>query len=468
MTIKDLQNMIYNSGKNGIIKDPFAFATNFNSIIQKAFDKFNNNDIEGFRNILVKYFIYINVSKVLDDNFASFKVNDELNKNIEEAFKNTEKINHLFEIQVFIISTIKTFQNITKKEDLNNIDTSGIDISNIDVNNFIQSFNNILVKRDISSILNFIQINGLVELYKSFLRNKKEPILLFKFIYDCINDKNLYRQFKNISIGLAFYELANSINDEALKQNCQFLNKNPFEFPVKENNTKILENFLEQDLNLELNGKKYSEVRDLINVLKPNEETINQFNTEQIKEIKTGLFNALVKVTKGLHADFGFPETLKQTNFSAEQLLSFTVNKRVDRTVFDLIDIMFSEDSIDMFKNNDILGTSIYEGLYNDFKDIFDNQINPPTDTGYQMTDDVNLFWNQALKLHNNLVKDDKISDTYKDDLKVFGKTVFRVSDYMITLKMLFCLFNYVSEERIFLLTMYVTMCTADDIVGKM
>ena len=90
---------------------------------------------------------------------------------------------------------------------------------------------------------------------------------------------------------------------------------------------------------------------------------------------------------------------------------------------------MFSEDSIDMFKNNDILGTSIYEGLYNDFKDIFDNQINPPTDTGYQMTDDVNLFWNQALKLHNNIVKDDKISDTYKDDLKAFGKTVFRVSD---------------------------------------
>jgi hypothetical protein len=82
-----------------------------------------------------------------------------------------------------------------------------------------------------------------VESYKSFLRAGKEPILLFKFIYDCINDNNILNELEGVSMDQAFLELSNSIDDEALKQNCQFLDNNKIEFPVKDNSTIVLSKF---------------------------------------------------------------------------------------------------------------------------------------------------------------------------------------------------------------------------------
>lgn len=469
MTIKDLQNMIYNSGKNGIIKDSFAFATNFNSIIQKAFDKFNNNDIESFRNILVKYFIYINVSKVLDDNFASFKVNDELNKNIEDALKDIEKITQLSETQILIISLFKSFPYITKKEDFDTAldEEAYMDISNVNSDQFIQSFNNILANRDISSMLNFIQINGLVESYKSFLRAGKEPILLFKFIYDCINDNDIQNILKGVSYDQVFLELAKSIDDEALKQNCQFLDNNKIEFPVKDNSTIVLSKFKQYNINLKIGDKNMETVNDLFTAIIKDENLIIRLEGDKISEIKEKLLDGIKYATKTLNAVLGFPDIIKGNNHTAEEILNITIQKEIinqqfNKTLIELIEIFFKSDSIDLYKSTKIYD-SLYEGIYDDFVEVFDEVIKPSIDTGYKMTENIDLFWNSAINLQYGLENNQKIKECFQK----FGQNVFHCDDYMITIKMLFTFFYSVGKYAPYTGVLYVCTIMTDNIFGN-
>lgn len=467
MTIKDLQNMIYTSSKSKIIKDSNTFARNFDTITQKAFEKYDNNDINGFRNILVKYFIFLNALDVLNNNFSSFKVNDELNKNIEDALKDIEKITQLTETQVFIISIIKSMPNITKKEDFKSVDISGIDISNINIDQFIQSFNNILTNQDISSMLNFIQINGLVESYKSFLRDGKEPILLFKFIYNCINDNDIQNILEGVSMDQAFMELANSIDDEALKQNCQFLDNNKIEFPVKDNSTIVLSKFKQYNINLKIGDKNMETVNDLFTAIIKDENLIIRLESDKISEIKEKLLDGLKHATKTLNAVLGFPDIIKGNNYTAEEILNITIQKEIinqqfNKTLIELIEIFFKPDSIDLYKSTKIYD-SLYEGIYDDFVEVFDEVIKPSIDTGYKMTENIDLFWNSAINLQYGLENNQKIKECFQK----FGQNVFHCDDYMITIKMLFTFFYSVGKYAPYTGVLYVCTIMTDNIFGN-
>ena len=467
MNIKQLQNMIYSSAKQYIVNHSINFAMDFNESVKTIFNRYESNNREQMTNELTKYFISIGAIDIVRNNFADFRYNEQLDKQLQQTIKNISKIDSLTETQIYIIICIKNGQIVTEKDimDLNifDIDT---DINNINVNDFIQTFNSIISNEDISSILNFIQINGLQYAYKAQLQAEKEPIMLFKFIYDIINNSAIEKHLKNNAMSDAFYKLASSKDDEQLKQNCQFLSEDKIEFPVKEDSSKILKNFAAYTFDIQLNNKKYANVQQVINAIigEPDDFIIN-LKDEEVKELKDKLLDALKEATKGLDAELGFPDPIKGDEYSAEQLLNWVLNKTVDKRYIDLIEILFTDDDVNnLYKNTGIYeDETLYEGIYYDFKSVFDEDIKPPFDTGYKMAD-IDTFWKAAVKLEKDLIENE---GDIKKCFKEFGQIAFSCNDYMITIKILFTILNNVKEDRIYMCLLYVTIVMTDNIFGK-
>jgi len=83
-------------------------------------------------------------------------------------------------------------------------------------------------------------------------------------------------------------------------------------------------------------------------------------------------------------------------DYNAMQILNIVLNKTIGRTYMEMIELTFKADNIDTFKENSIYDETLYDGLYDDFEDIFNNDIAPSSDTGYKLTDDRKLFWDSA------------------------------------------------------------------------
>jgi hypothetical protein len=116
--------------------------------------------------------------------------------------------------------------------------------------------------------------------------------------------------------------------------------------------------------------------------------------------------DGILNVIKGQKTKLGFPEMIQGNEYSAMQLLNIVLNKKpgAGKTYLEMIEIVFKEDSVDLFKSTGPFeDLTFYEGLYDDFKDIFDNNIHPSSDTGYKITDDVKLFWEAGMKLNKRL-----------------------------------------------------------------
>lgn len=462
MNSKQLQNIIYTAAKTNLVTyNSITFATNFDSVVNKAISQ-QNDKIQMYRT-LCNYFISLGLDDLVRNQLADLYFDKELDENLTNTISKLSKIEALTDSQCFLIDYIKKqLVKLSKIKELDFIDDSD-STQDINSNDFIQSFNNILDQKDIASILNFIQVNGLQQLYLNKVYEEKEPILIFKEVYDEINSKENQELVRIQALSRALQRLANSADDEQLKQNCQFLSDEKIEFPVKENSTIVLSKFKEYELELNLNGKTINNVETLLTNIIKDDNFIIDLKQDESNEIKKQLLNAIKEATKNLNAELGFPETIQGDNYSAEQLLNMVLNKRVDKKYIDLIEIIFKEDSIDMFKNTNIYDTeTLYEGLYYDFKDVFDNDIKPSIDTGYKMVDDINTFWNAANKLQKTLT-----NDNIKECFKEFGTVAFHCNDYMIAVKMLFTIFNNVSEDRVYMCLLYVTMVMTDNIIGN-
>lgn len=465
MNSKQLQNIIYTAAKNNIVtNNSTTFANQFDNVVNKALSQ--QNDFVQMAKTLSNYFLSLDLTEIVDNDLVDLKYDKDLDTRINKAILSLQKIETLSSSQSYLIDYIKRqVLKLTaiKQQNIGYIDDTDTS-QDINANTFVQSFNNILDKQDISSILNFIQINGFQQLYISQINDGQDPILLFKLVYDEMNSKENQNLVNKQADAKSFYKLASTKDDEQLKQNCQFLSDDKIEFPIKEDSSKILKNFVEYTIDIQLNSKKYTNVQQLINaIISDPDNFIIDLKDEEINEIKKQLLNAIKEATKNLNAELGFPETIQGDNYSAEQLLNMVLNKRVDKKYIDLIEIIFKEDSIDMYKNTNIYDTeTLYDGLYYDFKDVFENDIKPSIDTGYKMVDDINTFWNAANKLQKTLT-----NDNIKECFKEFGTVAFHCNDYMIAIKMLFTIFNNVSEDRVYMCLLYITMVMTDNIIGN-
>jgi hypothetical protein len=133
---------------------------------------------------------------------------------------------------------------------------------------------------------------------------------------------------------------------------------------------------------------------------------ISKLSDDELKTLRTKLYDGILNVIKGQKTKLGFPEMIQGNEYSAMQLLNIVLNKKpgAGKTYLEMIEIVFKEDSVDLFKSTGPFeDLTFYEGLYDDFKDIFDNDIHPSSDTGYKITDDVKLFWEAGMKLNKRL-----------------------------------------------------------------
>lgn len=467
MNSKQIQNIIYTAAKNNLVTPASTvFATQFDNVVNKVLSI--QDDDDAVTNVLCNYFLSLGLKEIVDNDLVDLKYDKELEKRINEAISSLQKIESLSSSQSYLIDYIKN-QTIkiasSKQQNIDFIDDTDIS-QDININTFVQSFNSIFDKQDISSILNFIQINGFQQLYINQINDGQEPILLFKLIYDEINSKENQKLVSQQAEAKSFYKLASSKDDEQFKQNCQFLSEDKIEFPVKEDSSKLWKNFTAYSFDIQLNNKKYANVQQLFNAIiaDPDNFIIN-LKEEEIKEIKEKLLAALKEATKGLNAELGFPEAIKGDEYSAEQLLNWVLNKTVDKRYIDLIEILFTEDDMDLYKNTAIYDDeTLYEGIYYDFKSVFDEDIKPPFDTGYKMTDDPDVFWKAAVKLERDLIENE---EDIKKCFKEFGQIAFNCNDYMTSIKILFTILNNVTEDRIYMCLLYVCIVTTDNIFGK-
>lgn len=470
MDSKVFQNIIYAAAKKKIVNNSNVFANTFDTVVRTASELYDKGEVQKMYDILVRYFLQINDMTAINNNFADFKYDADLQAEIDKAIQSVKKITQLTAQQIYIIRNIKT-RGITDIKQLKGIDTIDDDLDVIDTNTFINSFNNIVNQQDISSILNFIQVNGLQNAYKLSVTDTQSGLVIFKLIYDAINNNELCKQFDKISIGTAYVELASSINDVQLKENCQFLCDEEIEFYVEQNSHSILDKYKQLSIDLTLQNKEYNTVESLFSAILSDDMFISKLSDDELKTVRTKLYEGILNVIKDQKTKLGFPEMIQGNEYSAMQLLNIVLNKKpgAGKTYLEMIEIVFKEDSVDLFKSTGPFeDLTFYEGLYDDFKDIFDNDIHPSSDTGYKITDDVKLFWEAGMKLNKRLNDSQQLdNDSIKPAFQEFGKVALNCSDYMISLKMLFTMLNNVTEERISLLTLLVTIVTADRLMDK-
>lgn len=467
MNSKQLQNIIYTAAKNNIVTNgSTTFAIQFNNVVDTALSQ--QNDFVQMAKTLSNYFLSLDLTEIVDNDLVDLKYDKDLERRINETISNLQKIEALSSTQSYLIDYIKkqVIKLSVKQQNIGYTDDSDTS-EDIDVNTFIQTFNNILDKQDISSILNFIQTNGFQQLYINQINDGQEPILLFKLIYDEINSKENQELVSQQAEAKSFYKLAISIDDEQLKQNCQFLSDSKIEFPVKDKSTIVISKFKQFNVDLTIGNKTIKTVNDLFTTIIRNDDFISDLKDEEINDIKKKLLDGLKDATKTLNAVLGFPDIIKGDNLTAEEILNLTISKTVleqdfSRKFIELIEIFFKPSDIELYKKTVVFDT-LYDGVYQDFKDVFDEDINPSIDTGYKMTENVNLFWNSVAKLQQNLDENYKIKDCFQK----FGETVFNCDNYMITLKILFTFFYNISGEKTPYMTMlYISATITDSIFG--
>lgn len=467
MNIKQLQNMMYSSAKQYVVNKSISFAIDFDKAVKTIYSKYEADNMSLMTDELAKYFISIGAVDIVRNNFVDFKYNEDLYKKLDETIKSVSKIEQLSEDQCYIIACIVT-DRLVSLEDIKNANNIDIDINTVNKETFISSFNGIIEKQDITSILNFIQVNGLQYVYKAQLQQDKEPIMIFKFIYDVINNDSIKAEFSNFALSNAFYNLAISTDDEQLKQNCKFLSDEKIEFPVKDNSTIVISKFKQFNIDLQVKDKKISTVNDLFTTIIKNENFASGLKDEEIDNIKKKLLEALKDATKTLNAVLGFPDIIKGDNLTANEILNLTISKTVldqqfNKKFIELIEIFFKQSDVNLYKQTKIFD-SLYDGVYQDFKEVFDEDINPSIDTGYKMTENVDLFWESVVKLQDGLNDNNDIKDCFQK----FGETVFNCDNYMITLKMLFTFFYNVSGERTpYMTILYICATMTGDIFGN-
>ena len=469
MNSKQIQNIIYTAAKNNLVTPASTvFATQFDNVVNKVLSI--QDDDDAVTNVLCNYFLSLGLKEIVDNDLVDLKYDKDLEKRINEAISSLQKIESLSSSQSYLIDYIKnqTIKIATSKQQnidfIDDTDTS----QDININTFVQSFNSIFDKQDISSILNFIQINGFQQLYINQINDGQEPILLFKLIYDEINSKENQELVSQQAEAKSFYKLAISIDDEQLKQNCQFLSDSKIEFPVKDKSTIVISRFKQFNVDLTIGNKTIKTVNDLFTTVIRNEDFISDLNDEEVSDIKKKLLNGLKDATKTLNAVLGFPDIIKDDKLTAEEILNLTINKTVleqqfNRKFIELIEIFFKRSDVNLYKKTELFDT-LYDGVYDDFKEVFDEDIKPSVDTGYKMTENVDLFWDSVVKLQEGLEDNSKIKDCFQK----FGETVFNCDNYMISLKILFTFFYNVSGKRTpYMTILYISATMTDDIFGN-
>lgn len=468
MNSKQLQNIIYTAAKNNIVTNgSTTFAIQFNNVVDTALSQ--QNDFVQMAKTLSNYFLSLDLTEIVDNDLVDLKYDKDLERRINETISNLQKIEALSSTQSYLIDYIKkqVIKLSVKQQNIGYTDDSDTS-EDIDVNTFIQTFNNILDKQDISSILNFIQTNGFQQLYINQINDGQEPILLFKLIYDEINSKENQELVSQQAEAKSFYKLAISIDDEQLKQNCQFLSDSKIEFPVKDKSTIVISRFKQFNVDLTIGNKTIKTVNDLFTTVIRNEDFISDLNDEEVSDIKKKLLNGLKDATKTLNAVLGFPDIIKDDKLTAEEILNLTINKTVleqqfNRKFIELIEIFFKRSDVNLYKKTELFDT-LYDGVYDDFKEVFDEDIKPSVDTGYKMTENVDLFWDSVVKLQEGLEDNSKIKDCFQK----FGETVFNCDNYMISLKILFTFFYNVSGKRTpYMTILYISATMTDDIFGN-
>ena len=158
MNSKQIQNIIYTAAKNNLVTPASTvFATQFDNVVNKVLSI--QDDDDAVTNVLCNYFLSLGLKEIVDNDLVDLKYDKELEKRINEAISSLQKIESLSSSQSYLIDYIKN-QTIkiasSKQQNIDFIDDTDIS-QDININTFVQSFNSIFDKQDISSILNFIQ-----------------------------------------------------------------------------------------------------------------------------------------------------------------------------------------------------------------------------------------------------------------------------------------------------------------------